>query len=163
MRLIYFKIKRFFSSILYIFSNRVRSVKKTPVLKIGVKNLNDRIYTKEEVEKIVDQFNKKVEKMPFYGQVGYPDAFNTSIKNISHHTTNLVIEGDTLYADVNGMHIQANQSIIDFAMEQLKNGGAVLRPRSSGIVKPDGTVEIAQLFAFDIIPASEDSFKGIIV
>ena len=162
MRLICYNIKSIFSSILYFFSRRVKRVKKTPVLKIGVKNLNDRIYTKETVEKMIDQFNEKIKTFPFYGQLGHPDNFEIWIKNISHQTTNLEIDGDILYADVKGMRIPANQRIIDFGMEQLKNGGAVLRPRSSGTVNPDGTVVIENLFAFDIIPAHEDSFKGII-
>jgi len=161
MRLKYF-IKNLFASILDLFSNRVKEVKKTPVLRIGIKNLNDRIYTRETVEKMVEKFNEKIEKIPFYGQVGHPDTFDITLRNISHHTTKLEIEEDILYADVKSMRIPINQDLINFAMEQLKNGSAILSPRSSGVMKPDGTVDIKELFAFDIIPASEAAFKGII-
>lgn len=142
-----------------------KEVKKVPILKIGVKNLNDRIYTMKVVESMVEMFEKKRKEIgAFFGQSGHPDTFefDINLKNAIIDTTKIEIENDVLYGNVNGLDIESKREEIDLAIKGLKDGTLILSPRSAGVTAEDGTVSINKLFAFDVIQKDESSYKNII-
>jgi hypothetical protein len=132
---------------------------KFAVLKAGQENLNGRIYTKESLEQAVASFNDLQKSgLPMFGQVGYPDGqFGLfDLSKASHRITEVVNDGDTLYANLEFLNTPAG----DQARQLVDN--CVLRPRSMGTVNEDKTVNVSKVFTYDLIPKEEDSFKGIL-
>jgi len=135
--------------------------KNQPIIKIGDKNLNHRIYTSEQVNKIVDSFNKKISKHHgVIGQFNHPDRFTTNLKDSTHEVTSLKIKNNVLYGDVRVLETElATKMKIS---EMIQDGILVLAPRCSGTINEDCTVSIEEFFAFDLIRKEESSFKKIL-
>lgn len=137
-------------------------VNRLPVLKIGVKNRNSRIYSLKTVKKIVDNFNtRKDTGYVFYGELLFNDSTNyDSIKynNISHIIDKIYIDGSILYADI--YMLKSDNGIV--AESMLDRNLLVLRPRTFSNVEEHGFVEFMQLITFDLIKKETDAFKGLI-
>lgn len=146
------------------------------LLRIGQKNLNGRIYTRETAEEIVDQFKRKVaEQGHLFGQIGHPENLQVSLANVSHNVNDIRIENNRIVGDITVMDTPSGKvlkSLVEIGMKDYQGilveivnphgGPMVFRPRSIGTVNDDGTVELQELISFDAVPADEDAFKGLL-
>jgi hypothetical protein len=140
-------------------------VKLIPVIKIGVSNGNDRIYTKDAAKTIVQCYKDNLSKdRPMLGELqhlSYADgrSFNTvDLSKASHTIDDVYIKEDIVFADATFLNNKNGKT----ALSMLEHGFAVMRPRCIGSINDDHEVEIKQVIAFDIIGAEDDSFKGLI-
>ena len=140
-------------------------IKEIPVLKIGVNNGNDRIYTKDSAREIVMQYTQNVKNnRPMLGELHHPryaddGSFGAvDLSKASHTVDNVYIKNDIVFADATFLQNQNGKT----ALSMLEHGFAVMRPRCIGTVNENHEVEISSVIAFDIISADEDSFKGLI-
>jgi hypothetical protein len=140
-------------------------VKLIPVLKIGVSNGNDRIYTKDAAKEIVSQYRKTLnDNKPMFGELHYPsyvdgESFGAvDLSKASHTIDDVYIKEDIVFADATFLNNMNGKT----ALSMLEHGFAVMRPRCVGSINDDHEVEIKQVIAFDIIGAKDDSFKGLI-
>ena len=140
-------------------------VKEIPVLKIGVSNGNDRIYTRDAAKEIVAQYKKNLkDNKPMLGELQHPsytdgrsfDAIDLS--KASHTIDKVYIKEDIVFADATFLQNQNGKT----ALSMLEHGFAVMRPRCIGTINANHEVEITSVIAFDIIGAEDDSFKGLI-
>lgn len=140
----------------------METVKRLPILKIGVKNHNGRVYTAKNVQKIIDEFEeRKSNGYPLFGELildydgkNSPDI---SLTNASHLVENIYIQGEKVYADVKFLDTQSGK----VALSMLECGTGVLRTRSIGTMQ-DKFVNIDKLITLDVIKEEVDSFKGIL-
>ena len=71
------------------------------ILKFDIENLNERIYTKECIERILPDVHNKIKKNILWGTIGFLDSPATiSLEQISHKINNLYISDDLLIADI---------------------------------------------------------------
>lgn len=137
-------------------------VKRLPILKIGVKNHNGRVYTATNVQKIINEFEEhKSDGHSLFGELLLDYDGNSSsiisLSNASHIIENIYIQGDKVYADVQFLETQSGK----IALSMLECGTGVLRTRSIGTMQ-DKFVNIEKLITLDVISEEVDSFKGIL-
>lgn len=116
-------------------------------------NLNNRIYTKEAAQKIVDMFNSR--SMPGFGQIGYPDgsSFDVSLTKASHFFKNLKLENDQVVGDLEILKTDEGEKL----KSMLKQG--VFRPRIIGTVNENNEVIVEKIIAFDFVMKDTDAFN----
>lgn len=132
-----------------------------PLLKIGEKNLNDRIYTEEAVNKMIDQFTEKRNANGvFFGQMGFPEGMEMNFKNITHDVERVWVEDNTLYGEIKLLDTPKGNDIKNIMAEM--DRAIVFRARSIGSVNGDGTVNIEKLISFDAIPKDQDPYTNLI-
>lgn len=132
-----------------------------PLLKIGEKNLNDRIYTEEAVNKMIDQFNEKRNAYGvFFGQMGFPEDMEIHFQHITHDVERIWVEDNTLYGEIKLLDTPKGNDIKNIMSEM--DRAIVFRARSIGSVNEDGTVNIEKLISFDAIPKDQDPYTGLI-
>lgn len=129
---------------------------KFTVLQADVTNLNNRIYDRKALRKIVTQFKSRTR---WLGELGHPDSTVVSINNVSHIVNSLELNEDILVADITLLDTTPGRT----AQELVDMNQLVLRTRCSGTINPDTKiVSVDTLFAFDLINKDDDSFKGIL-
>ena len=131
------------------------------LLHFDQENLNGRIYTKETVEKMVDQFNKLKETGPVLGELGYPENFEVNLVNVSHEIefVHLNEENKTLVGTIRLLDTPKGKIV----QELVKPGhdiGLSCRPRVSGTVNENKEIEDYELFSFDLV-SGPDAFGNI--
>lgn len=134
------------------------------VLRAGVMNRNNRIYSQDVVNKINEHLQEKVNSGCFFGEPANEGCseFGASVRlnNVSHIVTKLYVEGADLKADIRIMDTPNGKVLRDVLTNTPKC--FVFRPRSFGTVGPAGNVLDCTVVAFDAILAINDSFLGII-
>ena len=125
------------------------------LLRLNEVNLNGRIYRdNENLRESIKDFNDRQKKMGVaYGELGYPDTFDTNLGNVSHCIKNVRIEGDNVVGDIRVLDTEKGNIL------QEKLNEMVIRPRAAGNTNADGTVNISRVYSFDAIPKDEDSFN----
>jgi len=98
---------------------------------------------------------RKLDMPPLFGELGYPEKFEVSLGNVSHEVKNIKIVENTLRGDVNIL-TTPNGVILSQNVDAY-----VFRPRSTGKVNTDKTVSIEQLFSFDAVLKTTDSFPEV--
>ena len=124
-----------------------------PILKVGVLNLNDRIYTQKAVDLMMLDFIRKQDI--FYGQIGYPDDFDVHLKEISHRTEKLFRKDGILFGKI---------LILDTPNGRLLKDNLdhyVFRTRCAGYVDHRNEVLPKDFIAIDAILENEDPYKDI--
>lgn len=120
-----------------------------PILKIGVLNGNDRIYTQQSVDIMMLDFIKKQDR--FYGQLGFPNDSEIHIKEISHRVEKLYRKNDVLFGRIliletpNGIILQSSLSQYVFRTRCVGNDH-------------NKEVKVKNFIAVDAIPVSEDPY-----
>jgi hypothetical protein len=131
----------------------------TSVIKANVMNGNDRIYTDDCIQSMLEQFLESKNKIGgMLGEIGFRQEPMVSLNNASHLVENMYKVDDTLYAEIKFLDTENGKK----ARELLETGQFVVRSRSFGTVNEDKTVNIENVISYDIIPKSEDSFKDIL-
>ena len=130
-----------------------------PVVFFNEKNLNGRIYTKDSItEDALDKMNNKIKNKQCLGELGHPETFDVSMSNISHAIEKIDVKDNIMFAKIRTLSTP-NGEVLKNTIQHLGNESIVFRPRASGNVNEDGTVNIKELFSFDAINAADDSFK----
>lgn len=100
---------------------------KTEILKIGVPNSSGRIYSREVVEKAIEDITYKY---------GTPDKDSYGLKinldKVTHKATNFIIENNKLYCDITVLNTPMGQ-----ILSSLINCKAPIRYFSSGTGEVD--------------------------
>lgn len=65
--------------------------------------LNNRVYPIEVLESIRDQINSR-DKSTNLGTLGYPEGLEVSLSEAAFQYSNAIIEGDSLYVDIETIH-----------------------------------------------------------
>ena len=137
-----------------------------PILKMNVINLNDRMYTEKSVEQINDAFTKSKNNIGgFVGKIDHPDTTidielndfrHTRVENITHVIRDIKVDNETLFGKLEILNTPQGNKLKDI----LPN--VVFRPRLTGTVLPDKSVDVDVVYAIDAINKETDSFKGLI-
>lgn len=136
---------------------------EVPILIAGKKNLNDRYYTIDSLEKVISDYNKEVERLgqcfgvfrfePDYQTYGERGLIN--IKDIAFTVDSMRIEGKILICDVNILKTPAGKELKEVINR------IVFRTCVWGNLKEDGMVEIENLISINAISYLDDPFKKI--
>jgi hypothetical protein len=131
-----------------LFKKEKKKEKKEPIIlkdieliKFGEKNIDGVIYEKDNLGEIYDLI-KKSEQKCLFGQLDHPKDGLTSFWNVSHSVENINITDTEVKGDIrifNDILIVGGQQLIS-----LLDSGITLEfaPRSFGIIKDDGTIDI---------------------
>lgn len=117
----------------------------------GKPNLNNRIYTEDTIDQIINEFSNR--KYPTYGELGYPDGnFDVSLSNVSHRVDKIWKENGQLIGRIEVLDTEKGR-----ILESLLNS-MIFRPRSIGSVNEDMTVNIERTITFDAVDKTTDGF-----
>jgi hypothetical protein len=136
---------------------------RVPILIANKKNLNDRYYTIDSLEKIIVDYNKEEERLgqcfgvfrnePDYTPYGERGLIN--IKDIAFTVDSMGVEGKTLMADINILKTPRGNELREVINH------VVFRTCVWGNLAEDGKVEIENLISVNAISKLEDSFRNI--
>ena len=124
------------------------------VAQADVPNRNGRIYTKEVLAKMVEDFNSRPAKESLIGQLGFPEN-NMPAGNVidlsiaSHIVEDLRLKDEHLVADIKILDTNCGEELI----ELMKNGGAVFRTQGIGKAEISGDTAIISDYTLTTINA----------
>lgn len=127
----------------------------------GKKNLNGRIYIKENIEDVMGDLQEKIERRTLLGELGHPDDYNIHLQNVSHKIDKLWIEDykgtESLMGEITILETPSGKQLTN-----LIAGGTpiVFASRGAGTVDSDGVVHLKKIFSFDAIDATHDAFSN---
>lgn len=129
------------------------------LIPLNIKNKNGRIYTRENLENHVQEFNQRISNLGvIYGEFGHNDSMDTSLSRVSHTISNIWFEDNKLMGKIKLLNTYYGKEAKSFIEDGIP---LVARPRSAGTVDDQGYVHIKKLFTFDLIDQQNDSFYGI--
>lgn len=117
---------------------------------IDKKNRNQRIYTESEYLPQIEALQTKIKSSKLLGELDHPQTFDISLKNVSHIIEELTYDKDS--KQVKG-RIRLLDTEAGRQAKALVDAGVPLQisSRAAGSVKEDGTVQIKQLFTYDLV------------
>lgn len=117
----------------------------------GVENRNGRIYTEEQYLKHIEYLKKDVANGSLLGELDHPDRYEVSLGNASHRIIELWYEPKT--RQVKGrIEILENTPKGQIAKALLDAGVPLsISSRAAGSVNPDKSVEIYQIYTYDLV------------
>jgi hypothetical protein len=131
------------------------------------KNLNERYYTRESLEKIKEDYESDKERLGHYFGVFNPrEATEDFVEYGDHELINI----RQIAFTVNSMRITRKKELIaDIRLMETPNGkilkelknNMVFRTSSWGFVEKDGKVNVERLLSINAFPKRLDSFKEI--
>ena len=130
--------------------------KKVKLLKFDVLNLNDRIYTKKEVEPCLISLKEKIRDGVLFGELGYPENYDVCLREASHKILDLYIEDDYLIGVIETLN-NSNGLVLKEIIDTV-----VFRPSSIGTVNEDKYIKLEKILTFNAINSETDAFKGMI-
>lgn len=131
-------------------------MKKTvKLLKFDVLNLNNRIYTKKEVEPCLISLKEKIRDGVLFGELGYPENYDVSLREASHKILDLYIEDDYLIGVIETLNNSSGHVLKELI------DTVVFRPSSIGTVNENKYVRLENILTFDAINSETDAFKGL--
>lgn len=120
--------------------------------------LNGKVYRRDYIrsERRLSDVKTPIESPIVCGELGHPDNFDITFKNISHVIENVKIDNQYLVADIKVLDTNKGKELKSL-IEQ--GTDIVFRPRLTGTINENKEVEIDALFTFDAILKSEDAFN----
>ena len=117
---------------------------------IDKKNRNQRIYTESEYLPQIEALQAKIKSSKLLGELDHPKEFDISLKNVSHVIEELTYDKDS--KQVRG-RIRLLDTDAGRQAKALVDAGVPLQisSRAAGAVREDGTVQIKQLFTYDLV------------
>lgn len=117
---------------------------------IDKKNRNQRIYTESEYLPQIEALQAKIKSSKLLGELDHPKEFDISLKNVSHVIEDLTYDRDS--KQVRG-RIRLLDTDAGRQAKALVDAGVPLQisSRAAGAVREDGTVQIKQLFTYDLV------------
>jgi hypothetical protein len=120
----------------------------TDLLHFGYMNKNGRIYNKSNVD--LNELNNRT----VFGEINHHSRFDVNLSYVSHSIKDFEIYGDILYGEVKILNTPQGHVL----GELMQSNSIVFRPRASGILNPNGTINNYDIYTFDAILAKDDSF-----
>jgi hypothetical protein len=127
-------------------------------------NINGHIYTKECIDNMVTLFNKRSNRVPMYGQIGYPVnqltheiEMDGKVFDASHVVKKVWRDDNQMMGEI--QILETPKGVMLKRMLDVKKEMIVFRQRSIGSVNEDGTMNITHLISFDAISYQDDSFN----
>jgi len=119
-----------------------------------LEKLNGTIWYKKIIR--VGEYENSVKRNNprLYGELGHPERFEVSVKNISHTIENVRIENKSLIGDIKILDTKAGGDLKNI----LKKIPIVFSPRASGVLNENKEVTEYTIFTFDAIPKPESIF-----
>lgn len=138
------------SSVLTAGENTDKYVLEGVFGEIDKKNRNQRIYTESEYLPQIEALQAKIKSSKLLGELDHPQTFDISLKNVSHIIEELTYDKDS--KQVKG-RIRLLDTEAGRQAKALVDAGVPLQisSRAAGSVKEDGTVQIKQLFTYDLV------------
>lgn len=128
--------------------------RKVDLIYYNIKNKNNRIYLKKDVDKCLVDLNDRLSKYGvIYGELGHPETYETNFGNISHYIKDFISDDYKLSGTVKTLST-SNGKLLSKNIDNF-----VFRSRSCGEVNSDGYVELEKIFSFDAILKENDSFN----
>lgn len=136
----------------------------TTLLIADVPSANGRVYTREALEKAVEDFNNRKD-VPMLGINGFPDTPGSitlsdesgGIK-VSNQVVDMKMVGDKLMCEINLLETPMGVAAKDLIDRKL----AVVRPVAMGVIGKNGVIDSMKITSCSVILKSEDAFNGII-
>jgi hypothetical protein len=113
------------------------------------KNLNQRIYPRNEIERAVQAINEKCKEGAFVmGELNHPDNLSIDLKNVSHIITEAFMDGDNAVGKCKILNTPSG-----LIVKNLIEGGVKLgvSSRGTGNVTNEGVVEDFNFVTVDIV------------
>lgn len=135
-----------------------------PILILNKININDRIYTTESANTIIEQFESKLSAgNTVFGEIETDDGLtrHVDLSKVTHIVRKIYIGGDCndiVYADIEFL----DTPMSGLAKTMLFEEGAVFRTKSMGKVCGDGTVEIMEFITLDLVSCHNDPYSGML-
>lgn len=132
---------------------------RVKLLRLDVKNLNNRIYRREFIEESVRDYNNRISEGDHgYGEIGFQSGIEIPIDKSSHIVSNLEFEGDFLMGDVEILSTSEGD-ILNGLIEE--GSEIIFRPLLYiGEVNDNNEVVVNRIVSFNVVNPSEDSFHG---
>lgn len=92
-----------------------------------------------------------------YGELNHPDRMDVYLANVSHVIKDFTIEHGILYGEVEVLDTPMGNKLQYLVEKNL----VVFRPRATGIVNGDGTIDEYNIYTFDAVLAKDDGFDKI--
>lgn len=135
-----------------------------PVIFFNEKNLNGRIYTHASINPdVINNMKDKIDKKYYMGELGHPDMFvplnnfsDISLSNVSHLVEEVEIHDNIMFAKIRMLDTKVVDTIVSV---QLDTPAIVFRPRASGTINEDGTIDLKEIYSFDAVSVVDDAFK----
>lgn len=113
------------------------------------KNLNQRVYPKNEIERAVAFITEKAKEGSFImGELNHPDNLSVDLKNVSHIITEAWMDGDNAVGKCRILNTPSGKIV-----QELINGGVKVgvSSRGTGNVTTEGRVEDFAFVTLDIV------------
>jgi len=121
------------------------------ILQIGVPDHNGHIFTKEAVQKMLDDI---AEINPLLGELGHVSESSVSLKNVSHEIKNVRIAGNHLVCEVTILDTPAGSLVSKIDPSDFR-----LEPRCIGYPNMNGEVTITKMVSIDIVTGPGSSLE----
>lgn len=128
------------------------------------KNLNNRIYTRETAENIIEQFQKIKNNGKAFGELGYPVEKNfqgIDLSNVSHEIEELHLDEEqkALVGTIKLLDTPKGNLVKDLINPE-NSISLYCRPRGTGNVNENGEMENFEIISFDLV-SGPDAFSNI--
>lgn len=117
-------------------------------------NLNDRMYTEEAIDKMIEDFNSK--KHTIYGEIGY-NTGDVHLTNVSHVITKLFKKDRQLWAEMKVLETEKGRELEKMIEADLVK----FRTNCEGTVNEDKTVNVTKFITVAAIDKSTDAFEDL--
>ena len=117
-------------------------------------NLNDRMYTEEAIDKMIEDFNSK--KHTIYGEIGY-NTDDIHLTNVSHVITKLFKKDGQLWAEMKVLETEKGRELEKMIEADLVK----FRTSCIGTINEDKTVSIEKFITVAAIDKSTDAFEDL--
>jgi len=133
---------------------------KSSFIPLNIKNKNDRIYTKENIEIAVKEFLDRKKEMCIYGELDHPytDNFDILLSRVSHTVDNIWFQGNKLMGEISALNTHCGKKLKDLISTDTAFS---IRPRCTGVVDNNGYIHLSEIITFDIVMLENDSFCDI--
>ena len=127
-----------------------------------VMNQNHRVYPKSEIEKAVNELNRRISNgYSVLGEVDHPDTLNLNIDRVSHTIEKMWMEGADGYGKLRIIPTPMGNIIKVLLENKVKLG---VSSRGSGEVDSQGKVRGFEIVTVDIVanPSAPDAYPKVI-
>lgn len=113
---------------------------------------NGRIYKKDSTN--IPELKSRAKSNALMGEIDHPDSLDVNLGNVSHLITEIEDYSYVLSGTIKILDTPKGRMLKQLVEADL----VVFRPRSQGIVNPDGTVSDCKIYTFDAVSVNEDAF-----
>lgn len=90
--------------------------------KADAKNQNGRVYPKDILFREVKKYEKLIKERRATGELDHPESPTINLKNVSHNITNIIIEGDGVYGDIEVLSTPSGNIVKELIRNNIRLG-----------------------------------------